>query len=79
MKMKNNTSARIKTLSGFLYITRIFAGGMDDGFDATLYSNDRVAGECSMTNPYPYENVSHNQTVFPGNVAGWLSNNRIQF
>jgi hypothetical protein len=50
---------------------------MDDGFDATLYSSDRDAGECSMTNPH--EIVSHDQTVFPGNVAGWLSNNRIQF
>lgn len=75
--MKNNTSARIKTLSGFLYVTRIFAGGMDDGFDATLYSNDRDAGEFSMT--HPHEIVSHHQAVFPENVAGWLSNNRIQF
>ncbi len=54
--MKHKASARINPLSGFLYVTKFFAGGMDGGFDATLYSNDRDAGEFPMT--IPCERVS---------------------
>ncbi len=75
--MKNNTSARIYPLSGFLYVTRIFAGGMDGGFDATLYSNDRDAGEFPMT--IPCENVFPDQTSFQGNTAGPIPKTRIHF
>jgi hypothetical protein len=75
--MKNNTSARINTLSGLLYITRIFAGGMDDGFEAELNINDRDAGEFSMTAPCKI--VSQGETVFQGNVAGCISKCRMHF
>jgi hypothetical protein len=74
---KNNTSARITTLSGLLYVTRIFAGGMDDGFEATFHINNHDAGECSMT--IPCKIISQDQTVFSGNVAGCISKNRIYF
>jgi hypothetical protein len=76
-KMKNYTSARIIPLSGFFSVRRIFDGGMDDGFEATLNINAPDAGEFSMT--IPYQIVSQVQTVFQGNVAGWVSKNRIHF
>jgi hypothetical protein len=74
---KINTSARINTLSGLLYVTRIFTGGMDDGFEATLNINDRDAGAFSMT--IPCKTISQVQTVLSGNVAGCISKNRIYF
>ena len=74
---KNNTSARINTLSGFLYVIGIFAEGMDDGFDVRLHINDRDAGEFSMT--VPCEFVSQVQTTLQGNAADWVSKNRIHF
>ena len=75
--MKNNTSARIYPLSGFLYVTRIFAGGMDGGFDATLYSDDRDTGEFLMT--IPCKSVFPDQTSSQGNIAGPTPKARIHF